>query len=471
MRKITKIFLILLFVLICGIVFSKVEAATATITSNKKTANVGETVEVTVSINAASWNLKVTGNASDTIVGYDANGNNVTTTKKYPIKIEKEGNYTVKLTGDVTDTTDKFENINTSVSIQANKATTTPTTPSAPPTTAATITSLTVGGKTYSNPKNDITVNVENETDSIAIKATTSNGEGCSISSTSGSKASPVKLNEGTTNIYLTLASGAKYTVRVQRAAKKVETPPNVIENNGEEEKPEEKKEETKLLLTSLKVKGFDLEPEFNAEVYSYTINIDMDENDVNEVEVEALANMEDAKVEVTGATDLKEGENLVTITVTSADGTKSVVYQLVVNKIVSSSEVVSDDNVTIQGSTQQEEESGIGITQRKIIIVVCVSLIAGLGIFYAVTEYNYGKKKQECYDMFEEEKENRNEDINEDNENDFSYEENGSVVENKGINEEDISKEEAHDYFFKGFQQEEEEIIETKKKTKGKHF
>lgn len=442
-------------------------AATFSVSPSASSVAIGDTFSITIQAPGLTGRFNISASSHVTL-----NENNVWIEAGNAVKItgtaKTEGNATITVTSSsVADANGNDIPVTSkSCSITVKNANT-------PSSSGATITSLTVGEKTYSNPKSDITVNVENETDSINIKANTNTGEGYSISSTSGSKASPVKLSEGTTNIYVTLASGPKYTVRVQRAAKKVEAQPNVIDEEEEKKEEEKKEEEIKLFLTSLKVKGFNLEPEFSEDVYAYKINIDMDKEDVEDIEVDAVANLKDAKVEITGNKGLKEGENLVTITVNSADGTKSVIYQIVVNKIVTSSEVVGETQMNLQ----EENKAKVGLTvQKKIIVVVCVSIITGFGIFYAVTEYNYGKMKRECYDMFEEERGNINQ---YDNDDDFIFPQTQiiqqvreetkqqSIDTNKQGN---LENNEAHDYYFKGFEQYDEDIY-MGKKSKGKHF
>ena len=56
------------------------------------------------------------------------------------------------------------------------------------------------------------------------------------------------------------------------------------------------------------------LNPEFKTDIYEYTIEL---KEDLTEIPLKAIANRENAKIEITGNEDLKEGENVITITVT----------------------------------------------------------------------------------------------------------------------------------------------------------
>ena len=91
------------------------------------------------------------------------------------------------------------------------------------------------------------------------------------------------------------------------------------------------KGEATTLGLSSLKINGYTLSPKFSSNVYEYKINV-LDPNIIN-LDISAVANDENAKVEITGNTNLIKGENAITITVTSEDGKEKVVYQIIVNK------------------------------------------------------------------------------------------------------------------------------------------
>lgn len=91
------------------------------------------------------------------------------------------------------------------------------------------------------------------------------------------------------------------------------------------------KGEVTTLGLSSLKINGYTLSPKFASNVYEYKINV-LDPNITN-LDISAVANDENAKVEITGNTNLIKGENAITITVTSEDGKEKVVYQIIVNK------------------------------------------------------------------------------------------------------------------------------------------
>lgn len=86
------------------------------------------------------------------------------------------------------------------------------------------------------------------------------------------------------------------------------------------------------IKLSTLNVTGIKLEPEFNPEVYKYTVNLEAGSN-VTDLNIEATTDTEKAIVEIVGNENFVEGENVITIIVSSEDGTQKTSYQIIVNK------------------------------------------------------------------------------------------------------------------------------------------
>lgn len=122
------------------------------------------------------------------------------------------------------------------------------------------------------------------------------------------------------------------------------------------------KKEETVFGLTSLKIKDANIE--FKPDIYNYSINI---QSDVDILEIQATASEEDATVEITGNEGLKEGENIITIMVSSKDGEKNATYQIKATK----KEEKTSENV--QSNFKIYIYAGIGIVALIALIIVIV--------------------------------------------------------------------------------------------------
>lgn len=259
----------------------------------------------------------------------------------------------------------------------------------------ATMTKVQVGDKTYT--KSGFTVKVGNEVTSIKVVPTISNGESYTIN---GGTGNTVKLEEGTNTVNIKLASGNSYKIYIRRAAK-VDDTPNIID---EEQKP---KEEEKVFLKSLSVKGITFEeekielsftPEFSSEIYEYRIVLDETMFDVIKLEIEGIANKEDCKIEIEGNEEIQYGENIITIIVKSKDGKITKTYKIIATKQEESEPAIA----TTDEELQQEENSFFTKDTLKITIVSATSVIAILGIIFAIIEYRYGKNKEEI-DNFEE--------------------------------------------------------------------
>lgn len=84
------------------------------------------------------------------------------------------------------------------------------------------------------------------------------------------------------------------------------------------------------LGLQSLKIKDVELK-DFSPDKFEYEVSF----KDLEKLEIEAIANEEGAIIEISGNENLTEyGEHLITIMVTSADGTQVVNYQIKANKL-----------------------------------------------------------------------------------------------------------------------------------------
>ena len=114
-----------------------------------------------------------------------------------------------------------------------------------------------------------------------------------------------------------------------------------------------------------LKINGYTLSPKFSSNVYEYKINV-LDPN-ITKLDVSATANVENAKVEVTGNTNLVKGENTITITVTSEDGKEKVIYQILVNKDSDATATTNKKDMIIYGGIV------VGVILIFVIIIIVV--------------------------------------------------------------------------------------------------
>ncbi len=307
MRKTIKTILLIIFMWIALSILSKSNAATANISSSKTTATAGDKVTVTVSINAATWNLEVSGSATDTIVGYNEDAVNEKTTKTYTVTSSKEGTCTVSLTGDVTDgTTDVTSNISDSVTITFKEKTSSS------------------GGSSSSGSGNSGSSSSSSSTTKKptfkSVNETVYTKQECNLRSTwsTGSGSSATLVPAGTK---LTLTGTSSQTINGYTWYR--------VTYNGTTkyiasylityDKPEEEEKSSNKNLSSLSIEGVEITPEFNKETTQYTATVD---GDVTELKIDAKAEDSKAEVTVEGNEDLQEGDNVIKVKVTAEDNT-----------------------------------------------------------------------------------------------------------------------------------------------------
>lgn len=432
MKKLIKISILSIFVFIAISIFSETYAASASISASKTNVKVGEKVTITVSMNAAAWNTNISGAASKSFAGNSDDGNNITKKERISFTPSSAGTYTFKLGGDVSDgSTNKTTNISGSVTVTAtnsssdnndknndkkndnkdnkdnNDTTTEPTFKSA-------------NDKVYAT--GDINIRKSYSADSDKI-GTLKAGESVTRTGISDNGWSKVSYNGGTGYIKTSLLTTEEPSKASDKALKTLEVTPEGLDPEFDPETtsytlnvgadvekleikaaPNDEKatveitgneslvagdnavkitvtaqdgttriytinvkkgEATTLGLSSLKINGYTLSPKFSSNVYEYKINV-LDPN-ITKLDVLATANVENAKVEVTGNTNLVKGENTITITVTSEDGKEKVIYQILVNKDSDVTATTNKKDMIIYGGIV------VGVILIFVIIIIVV--------------------------------------------------------------------------------------------------
>lgn len=118
------------------------------------------------------------------------------------------------------------------------------------------------------------------------------------------------------------------------------------------------------LKLSSLTIERVNFEGAFSPDTYTYELPLN---TYVDSLKITATPNQADATVEIIGNSNFQIGENVVTILVTSADGTETATYQIKVN--------------IAEGATVEEEKGelgmpvyiGIGVGIAVIIIAIYI--------------------------------------------------------------------------------------------------
>lgn len=366
MKKIIKSIFLIIFAIVAISLFSKVEAASATISANKTTATVGDSVKVTVTVNAAAWNINVSGSASGSIVGFNSDAENQTTTKTYSINTSKAGKYSVSISGDITDasatTPDK---INKSVTVTVKAKSTSSSTNN-----NSNSNSTSNSGSTKKEPKftsvnqtmyttGEVNIRKSYSTSSAIIKTVekgtkitrvgigdngwskiTYNGQTAYISSSLLTKTKPAedkpKTEEPKSNTATNQTTNNE-TINNENTNNTTEPVNNEVDNSNTDNT------NAVLGLSKLEIAGVNFSDGFDPSIHSYTLKLNFFVKDLN---ITAEANKADAKVEIIGNENFEAGENNVTILVSSADNKETATYQI---KVTIPSEVASSPQNNIQ--------------------------------------------------------------------------------------------------------------------------
>ena len=181
------------------------------------------------------------------------------------------------------------------------------------------------------------------------------------------------------------------YTIKVTKLATDEELPGNLIDEE--------------LYLNSLSITGIELSPAFSKDVFSYTANLN--DESVNEVTVNAKANNNKAKIEITGNKNLVNGENTINIVLTLDGKTEQVVYQIVLNKIGETSENGAIET-NVEAPTQYTNDSKIKLYIIIPIIITVLIIVAIVVLIILIRKEN--KKLNEKEDTSNNEEDNTNE-------------------------------------------------------------
>lgn len=367
-------------------IFTKgVYAASASISANKTSITVGTKVTITVKVKAAAWNLSVSGSASGSIVGFNSDAENQTTTKTYSIKPTKAGKYTVYLKGDITDESSEVAtNVSKSVTITVKEKATTNTTTNNTTTNNTTSNNTTATKKSSNANISKLTLNVEGlsfktsqttynitvgeEVDTIKLGITLAHKK--ATYTVSGNK--NLKAGDNVIKVVVTAEDGTKKTYKIN------------VKKQGNEE-------ESSAYLSNLIIENMTFEKDF---VTTETEYIGSKMKYAEKLNILPYTISEKATYEILGNENLKEGKNTIVIRVTSADKTSTVEYKVTFEMMskqeTNALQVVNpyeeEINQTMDVKEYAEEESSIQKAVREhstIILLYVLALIEFAQVIY----------------------------------------------------------------------------------------
>ena len=421
MEKVIKSLIVtFMVILIIAVSMPKSNAAGLTISFSKSSANVGESVTVTVNGTgiAGKIALSVSGNATVTPSNVWVDNSSATATVKVngtgSIKVTATpvdasdsttaNPFTTATAGTISVATSGTNNSNQSNnSNSGSNSNASSTTQQQTKSNVATLANLGIKGQYdftgFKATKTSYSVTVPNEAESVEIYATKGQS-GQKITGT-GVK----QLNEGanTVNVVVTAEDGKTtktYTINIERKASEETT-----ETPGESSE-ETSTEEESFGLKELKIEGIEITPEFKTNIYTYTAEL---KDDKTSLELTTIPTEENAEIEVTGNEDLKDGENLITVIVKEKDTDKTATYQITVNKISNEQNTTEATVNKLQLSKKKIIILGAGIVVLLLIIIVVIFIIKrrknanNNGEYYYSELYGNDDKEENLQEQIEE--------------------------------------------------------------------
>lgn len=424
MIKNKKIIISLFSIFFAIMIFStKSEAVSANISASATNVEVGTEVTITTTIKGAAWQVNLTGAISQSYADNTDDAEDATITKTAKFTPTSAGNYTIKLSGNVTGSNDNVATgVSDSITITAkekasnsqnnngNSNTETPTTPTKK-SNNANLKNLGITPNDFKGFKSGTTaynVTVPNDVESVKIYATLQDSK----ATVSGTGKQKLNIGKNALNVIVTAEDGTKktYTINVTREEAKTsanETNTNVTDNSQtegdktEEENKDNQKEPrantSNSNLVKLEIKGNTLTPEFSPDIYEYKLSVN---GDISNLDVVTEGANHSVNVEVVGNNNLKDGENIITVLVYNEETKENSTYQIVVTKTNIDLEGL---NTTLNDAVRKANKIRYILLGILIFVIVCI-------IIFIIVKHKYkANNGYEKYDYDEEDKEKLN--------------------------------------------------------------
>ena len=405
----SKIIIGIIVILSIITINARVNAMSISLSTSTVGLKIGEKTDVTVTANNGTGNLNVS--SSNTSVATATISNTWIENNSLTVNIvaKGEGSATIKVTGPVADSTTGVEeniskvitvnvkgnetnnnnggNSNTGNSNSNNNSNNTDNTPKV--SSDATLKNLWIDPKEYDfkgfkKATTSYDVSVPNEASSITICATANNNK----AKVEGIGKKELKEGQNSFEIKVTAEDGKttkKYTLNITRKTAEESSDTNTTneENNGTEI---EEANKNIIGLTGLEVKGFKISPEFSNDIYEYNLELN---KDLSELEIIPSVSSENIKVDITGNSELQEGENTITLLVHNSETDETTTYQIMVNKKVS---------IDLTTANEVSKEAAEKMKKQKRIILGIVGFIVIASIVFIIVKIKL-KNKNNVYE------------------------------------------------------------------------
>lgn len=250
-------------------------------------------------------------------------------------------------------------------------------------------------------------VTVPNEVEEVTVYANLQDTK----ASLTGTGVQNLEVGRNTLNVVVTAEDGTQktYTINVTREEETEQE--NTTSDEGETELEEGTiTSNTATDLINLEVTGYELTPEFSPSIYEYTLHVN---GDITSLDIVTEGANHNVSIEVVGNTDLKDGENIITILVHNEETNLNSTYQIIVNKTNIDLETV---NTTLNEGVKEANQMRYVVVGVLLFIIVCM-------ILFIIVRKRYKAQDvaDDIYEYDEEDKERMNhERLNLDEEEEF---------------------------------------------------
>ena len=380
--------IIILFVITLMLMQCEIFAVDASFSIDKTSINIeeGQTTTFNITANNCGGQFTISSSNQSVIKVSSAQEWIENNSKTITVEAVKSGTATITITAANVSTTDEKEITGSKqISVTVKAKETTPVTPSEP--------------ETPSKPETPSVEfkKVNNETvyatGSVRLRSSCTTSTSDNIVGALSKGTSVIKTGIATKTVNGILWSRIVYNGKTYYVSdeylttEKPETTEETTEETPNEEQPTEEtpteetpveenptEEETSKVfgLSKLEIKNSTLSPKFDLETYEYTIGI---KEDISSLEIEAVANNENATVEIIGNENLQDGENVITILVTNAETGEVATYQIIVNKNTQK-EGVAKVNWLQPSTWGTREKIIVGIIGALILLIVILIIV-----------------------------------------------------------------------------------------------
>ena len=318
MKKFLKIFALTIVLSIVLVLNQNINAASCSINASAVNAYVGDQVNINVIISdAATWNVHIKGSGiTDAVVGYEPDGNNTSLKKTYSLNTSSVNNYTVSISGDITDKDGNNKSVSGSVTVKVTerpKQTTNNHKTNVDTRSSNNyLSSLSVDGyelsPAFDANTNNYTMNVGYDVSELKISGIPADNKSRTV--VEGN----LDLVAGENNVTV--------TVTAENGYKRVYTITVTKEKNPDD---------IDATIESLVINNAVLKNEFASDVVEYMC--DDITADIEKLDILVQTKIPEIKYEIIGNDELKQGINHVIVKVTSRDGSVTKEYEIIVFK------------------------------------------------------------------------------------------------------------------------------------------